>query len=89
MNAFPDHGMRFGRTIQGYYITIDDINSCYTKIGISSSEQLLETLRQTTDTDIIKVIINTLFKKYSTHISKVADVKADVTDRIKMIIYGS
>ena len=55
MNAFPDHGMRFGRNPRGYYITIDDINSCYTKVGISLSEQLLKILRQTTDSEIIKV----------------------------------
>ena len=59
MNVFPEHGWRFGKP-RAYYITIDDTNSRYTKIGIPLSEQLLEILRQTTDTEIIKVIINTL-----------------------------
>ena len=59
MTTFSDHGWRFGKP-KAFYISIDDINSCYTKIGIPLSEQLLEILRQTTDTEIIKVIINTL-----------------------------
>ena len=59
MTTFPDHGLRFGRP-KAFYITVDDINSCYTKFGNPLSEQLLEILRQTTNTEIIKVIINTL-----------------------------
>ena len=54
--AFPDHGWRFGQP-KAFYITIDDKNALYTKIGNSLSEQLLEILRQTTDRDRIKVII--------------------------------
>ena len=55
--TFSDHGWRFGDKMKAFYITIDDKNTLYTKIGNSLSEQLLEILRQTTDSDRIKVII--------------------------------
>ena len=29
MKAFPDHGLRFGRAISAFYITIDDTNAIY------------------------------------------------------------
>ena len=60
MTAFSDHGWRFGKP-KAFYITIDDQNSWYKKIArMPISEQLLEILRRTTNTEIIKVIINTL-----------------------------
>ena len=65
--TFPDHGWRFGKP-KAFYITIDDTliensnilgGKILREAGLLS-EQLLEILRQTTDTEIIKVIINTL-----------------------------